>query len=120
MTIDEFEQQIKDFEDRIFGLRLYQETSPGWVKKAQEASYNNIVRRETKALEDAKTILEKAKNGIDVKSEINTFEFPIIIEEMRFRVDVMLKSYNNLFPDRPRDKKLSETEILALQDEAMK
>ena len=120
MTEGEFEQQIKGLEDRMFGLMLYQETSPGWVKKAQEASFNNIISRETKAIEDARKILEKAKSGIDVSFEINTFEFPIIIDEMKFRIDVMIKSYNSLFPDRPHNKRLSEKELLALQNDAMK
>ena len=35
MAEEEFEQQIKEYEDTMFGLMLYQETSPEMVRKSR-------------------------------------------------------------------------------------
>jgi len=119
MEESEFEQQIKEYEDMMFGLTLYQETSPKWVQRLQKESYKNIKSRGEKALREAKEILLYVKRCKDVQDRIMCFEWPIIIDDMRFRIDVMLQSYNSIFPDRPKDKSLSEKEIIALRNEAM-
>ena len=120
MSETEFEQQIKEYEDMMFGFMLYQETSPEWVKKAQEWHYKNIKRRGEKALKEAKSILSNIKANKTVQDKIKIFEWPIIIDEMRFRIEVMLESYKSLFPQRPRNKSLSEEEIIALRNDTMK
>lgn len=119
MTESEFEQQIKEYEDMMFGLTLYQETSPKWVKRLQKMSYKNIKRRGEKALEEAKSILKDIKRGKAVKDRIMRFEWPIITDDMKVRIDVMLNSYNSIFPGRPKEKSLSEQEIIDLRNEAM-
>ncbi len=119
MEESEFEQQIKEYEDMMFGLTLYQETSPERVQRLQKMSYKNIKRRGEKALREAKSILLDIKRGKDVQDRIMCFEWPIIIDDMRFRIGVMLQSYNSIFPDRPKDKSLSEQEIIALRNEAI-
>ncbi len=119
MVESEFEQQIKEYEDMMFGLTLYQETSPKWVKRLQKMSYKNIKRRGEKALKEAKSILSDIKRGKAVQDRIMCFEWPIITDDMKFRIDVMLQSYNSVFPNRPKEKSLSEQEIIALRNEAM-
>jgi hypothetical protein len=119
MEKSEFEQQIKEYEDMMFGLTLYQETSPKCVQQLQKMSYKNIKRRGDKALREAKNILLDIKRSKDVQDRIMCFEWPIIVDDMRFRIDVMLQSYNSIFPDRPKDKSLSEQEIITLRNEAM-
>jgi hypothetical protein len=119
MEESEFEQQIIEYEDMMFGLTLYQETSPKWVQRLQKKSYKNIKIRGEKALREAKNILLDIKRGKDIQERIMCFEWPIIIDDMRFRIDVMLQSYNSIFPDRPKDKSLSEQEMIALRNEAM-
>ncbi len=120
MTEKEFEQEIKEYEDTMFGLKLYQESSPEWVRKAQEWHYNNIKRRGENALKEARSILSDIEAGKNIQAKIKCFEWPMIIKDMRFRIDVMLGSYKSLFPERPREKSLSEEEIIALQNDAMK
>lgn len=119
MEESEFEQQIIEYEDMMFGLTLYQETSPKWVQRLQKKSYKNIKIRGEKALREAKNILLDIKRGKDIQERIMCFEWPIIIDDMRFRIDVMLQSYNSIFPYRPKDKSLSEQEMIALRNEAM-
>lgn len=59
------------------------------------------------------------KQGKDVQDRIMCFEFPIILDDMRFRIEIMLQSYEELYPERQREMKLSEKEITALRNEAM-
>ena len=120
MKESEFEQQIKKYEDMMFGLKLYQETSPKSVQRLQKMSYKNMKRQGEKALREAKSILLGIKRGKDVEDRIMCFEWPVILDDMRFRIDVMLQSYNSIFPDTQKDKSLSEQEIIALRNEAMK
>ncbi len=120
MDEDEFERQIKEYEDMMFGLMLYQETSPEWAKKAQEWHYKNMKRRGEAALKEAKSLQLNMKAEKTIQGKIKFFEWPIILKEMRFRIDVMLASYKSLFPERPREKSLSKEEKNALQNDAMK
>ncbi len=116
----EFEQQIKEYEDIMFGLLLYQETSPELVRKAQEGHYENMKQRGGKALKEARGILSDIRAGKALQDKVKFFEWPVITDDMQFRIDVMLKSYKSLFPDKPREEKLSREEIIALQNDAMK
>ena len=120
MAEEKFEQQIKEYEDIMFGLMLYQETSPEFAKKAQESHYNNMKRRGEGALKEAKNILSDIKAGRAIQDKIKLFEWPIIIDEMQFRINIMLESYKSLFPDRPREEELTEEEKITLQNDAMK
>ena len=114
-----FEKEIKAYEDTMFGLTLYQETAPKWVKALQKISYQNMKKRGQKAIQKAKGILVMTKSGKSVQNEMKYFEWPVILDDMRFRIDMMLKCYEELFPIRPRDKSLSKEEITALRNEAM-
>ena len=78
MVEEKFEQQIKEYKDIMFGLMLYQETSPEVVKKAQESHYNNMKRRGEGALKEAKNILSDIKAGKAIQDKIKLFEWPII------------------------------------------
>ena len=120
MAEAEFEQQIKEYEDIMFGLMLYQETSPELVKRAQEGHYENMKQRGEIALKEARGMLSDIKAGKALQDKVKFFEWPVITDDMQFRIDVMLKSYKSLFPDRPREESLSEEEINALQNDAMK
>lgn len=119
MQESEFEKQTKEYEDKMFGLMLYQETSPEWVKKLQETSYKNIKRRGEKALKKAKSILSDMRQGKTIQNQIDYFEWPIIIDEMRFRIDLLLSCYQELFPERPKEKPLEQEEIVALNIKVM-
>ncbi|HCO96669.1 MAG TPA: hypothetical protein DIU00_22480 [Phycisphaerales bacterium] len=119
MEESEFEQQIKEYEDTMFGLILYHETSPKWVQKLQKTSYKNMKRRGEKALKNAKRILLDAKKSKTVQNQFEYFEWPIIIDEMRFRIDLLLSCYQQLFPERPKEKPLEKEEIVSLRNEAM-
>ena len=114
-----FEKEIEQYEDLMFGLMLYQETSPKWVKRQQQTSYENMKRRGEKALKNAKKILMRARQGKSVRDMLRQFEWPIILQDMRFRIDIMLECYAELFPGRPRETILSDEEATALRNAAI-
>lgn len=119
MANTEFKQQIREYENIMFGLMLYQETSPKWVRKLQKISYKNMKRRGEKALKQAKNMLSDIKQGKDVQDRIMCFEWPIIMDDLRFRIEVMLQCYEELYPERPRERNLAKEEIIALRNKAM-
>lgn len=117
--IEAFEEEIEKYENSMFGLMLYQETSPMPVKVLQKISYKNMLRRGDKAIEEAKSILKDAKEGNDVSDRIKSFEWPVILKDMMYRLDILLECYNELFPGRPREKRLSREEIITLRNAAV-
>lgn len=117
--VERFEEEIKTYEDMMFGLMLYQETSPKPIQLLQRISYKNMKRRGKKAIERAKSILKDAKEGRRIDDRIKSFEWPIILEDMKYRIDILLECYEKLFPRRPREKTLSKEEIIALRNEAI-
>jgi hypothetical protein len=114
-----FEKEIRAYEDTMFGLMLYHETAPKWVNTLQKISYKNMKRRGEKALKEARNILSDAKQGKPAKYAMPFFEFPIILDDMKSRIDVLLQCYEELYPERPRDRSLSKEEMIALRNEAM-
>ena len=76
-------------------------------------------KRGKKAIKEAKSILSDEKQGILIQDRIMCFEWPIITDDMRFRIEVMLQCYEELYPKKPRERTLSEDEIVALRNEAM-
>ena len=117
--VEAFEEEIKKYEDIMFGLMLYQETSPRTVQVLQKMSYKNMRRRGDKAIEKAKSILREARGGNDVSERIKSFEWPVILKDMKYRIEILLGCYEELFPGRPREKRLSREEIIALRNAAV-
>jgi hypothetical protein len=76
-------------------------------------------RRGDKAIEEAKSILSDAKQGMNVDDRIGCFEWPVILEDMKYRIDALLKCYEELFPERSREKSLSKQEAIALRNEVI-
>ena len=119
-NITVFENDIETYKNMMFGLMLYQETAPKPIQVLQKISYKNMSKRGEKAIRRAKEILEDAKEGKKIQEEIETFEWPIILENMKFRIDIMLECYEELFPGRTREKALSQEEVVALRNQVMK
>ena len=117
--IGKFRQEVRAYEDTMFGLDLYQGTSPTFVRELQASSYRSMRARGDAALERAKAILDEASQGQDVEGEIAVFEWPLITSDMQLRIDILLQCYYDLFPARPREVPLTEDEARALRDEAV-
>jgi len=117
--VSNFVKEVKEYENIIFGLTLYQETSPKWVQEKQKESYTNMKRRGNQAIYRAKHILKEAKKGKVVQDNIESFQWPIILEDMKYRIDILLECYERLFPGRSRERALSREEIILLRNEVI-
>ena len=119
VDIEKLEEEIKTYEDMMFGLLLYQETSPKPIQVLQRMSHKNMKTRGDEAIQEAKTILKDAKQDRKVHDRIKSFQWPVILEDMKHRIGILLECYEKLFPGRPREKALSKEEIIALRNEAV-
>ncbi len=118
-SLGEFEQEIRRYEDMMFGLRLYQETSPKFTQYLQRRSYERIEVRGQRAIGQAKVILDDANRGQNVERRIESFAWPTIFEDVKRRFEILVERYDELFPRRPRSEPLSREEIALLREAAV-
>lgn len=125
MDLKSFEKTIKEHENQLFGLLLYKRGvkllcshDPNIIKMT-DSSFENIVNRTQETIINAKLLLEEAKKNPKKMKELDNFHFPPIkghpfLDEMAKRVKIVLESYEELFPNRPREQNLSDEEVLKL------
>ena len=73
-TIERLEKDIEEYEKLMFGVMLYQQTTPKLIQIIQKISYDNMRRRGEDAIQKAKSILntlKKQKKGEKVKVDNN-------------------------------------------------
>lgn len=130
--VEDFEVAIKKHEDQLFGIRLFYEG----IKKLKmydedtldrinfDYHYNRIMERGQKAISEAKELLEKVKSGEKDIKILSKFEFPPIhgpiLDEMTQRATLLVKAYEKLFPNRPREIPLTPEEHEKLLGEVIK
>jgi len=131
-TIEDFEEAIKKHEDQLFGIRLFYEG----IKELKiydedmldeigfDYHYNNIMERGQKAISEAKELLKRVKSGKEDIKALQKFEFPPIhgpgLDEMTQRASLLVKAYEKLFPNRPREIPLTPEEHEKLREEVIK
>lgn len=129
--IKEFKSKIKEYEDVLFGMNLYyQGICFTWrhnkeIIEFNRRHYKDIEKRMTTAINKAKQLLEEAKQGSDKLPLIQQFEFPPIkghpaLDEGTKLAKALAKAYKEIFPDRPRNKPLTEKESWRLKIVASK
>ncbi len=125
----EFECEIKEQEEHLFGVHLYNEgiklhyqDDPATLE-ISERHYSEIMERGRIAIKEAKCLLEKVKMGQQPVSQFRNFRFPVIhgmpaSDEMNRRARLLVKAYNTLFPGRPKDQPLTAREVAQLTEHA--
>ena len=82
------------------------------------------MERGEKAIFNAKVLLKKVQNGTKKVESLKTFEFPPIygpgLDAMTERETILVRNYEKLFPERPREKPLTNEEKHKLLEEATK
>jgi len=117
--LEEFESEIKSFEEHLFGITLYYDTTPKLLRWSQKSSYNNITRRIQRALSDAKNLLNEVQKGSKPPTHLQKFNWPTRWRPMEDRIELLLKAYKITFFDRPMTR-LSKSEIKKLRNTVMK
>jgi hypothetical protein len=124
--IQEFEGKIKEHEDILFGMNLYyQGICFVWkhdkeIIELNRKHYKDIEKRMTTAIDKSKQLLGEAKQNFDKLQFIQQFKFPLtkgdtILNEGTKLAKALVKTYEEIFPDRPKTKLLTEEESLRLK-----
>lgn len=125
----DFEQRIQRHEDLLYGIALFFEgihlllAGQVAVIETYRKQYRNIIRRGNKVSQWARTLLKEAVNDSTKAAFLPDFNFdpcrghpdPAGLLE---RAEALVESYKDLFPNKPRDKNLTEEETLQLIETA--
>ena len=118
LEIRQFKSKIKEQEDILFGIKLYNENIDLLYDKetAYQANqhHKNIKQRGEESIIQAKELLEEVRKSSDMFEYLLMFEFPpahgLGLDEMTERAKILVETYDELFPERPREKSLAEDE----------
>jgi len=133
MNKEEFRRKVLDFEDEMFGITLYYDTmmyhlamTPKGMLEQQKddldadiKAFKDIMDRNTPFLDKMKKALQamdETEQEIDI---IDNYPFPPttkdmsppLMKEFNEKLGLLLETYNEIFPDRPKTK-LSQNELI--------
>lgn len=128
--IKKFEEKIKEQEDQLFGIKLFFDgLKDTWRRNKPIIAMNkfhftNIMNRGKLYIQEAKKLLNEVKQNPEKTYQLKAFIFPPIkgspmLDEITKRAKILVETYNKLFPERPRDKELTEEERLLLKTKAI-
>lgn len=124
-----FEKEIANQENILYGIALFFEgisaicrDSPESVE-AQQAQFRKIIQTSQDAITRARTLLEQVKKNPAEAGRLAQFQFAPCEGhprpgEMIKRARILARAYQEVFPNRPRDKAFTETEIFRLMEAA--
>jgi hypothetical protein len=126
--IEDFEEIVREHENQLFGISLFNEAVKHLYKddknilETTENHFQQIISRGIEAIQEAKQVLGKVKEGVWEVKRLACIEFPPIhgpgLDEMTERASILVKTYDKLFPDRPHELTLTEEEIELLVAES--
>jgi len=119
-SLEAFEKAIKQREGLLFGYNLYYQGIKylyGHDKHIMERTnfhYNQIKERNESAVLQAKNLLNEIRNGSKSINDLLNFTFPPIygpnLDEMTKRATLLVEAYEKVFPNRPKERELTEDE----------
>ena len=127
--IGDFRRQILFHEDQLFGVSLYLEgvrrmyvDQPGLLEM-NEQSFSSITNRAEAAISSARSLLRDVESSRTLVHKLRAFKFPPtsghpMLDEMTQRAQILVKTFDRLFPDHPRTEPLSETQLTKLLEES--
>jgi len=145
--IEDFEATVKKYKNQLFGIHLYYEVIRclqfNYNKNVLDTNHNlrdvifrQIILRWKEAILEAEGLLKRVRSGAEDIKTLKRFEFPSIhglgfdetmqevsgpgLDELMRRVTLLVKMYEKLFPDRPRDIPFTAEEIEKLREEIIK
>ena len=127
--IGSFETEIQEQEDQLFGIALYFEgililwSHDKNIIEMNRKAYENIMKRGNAFIKEAKQLLYEAQKDPGKVELIRQFQFPPIyghpmVDEMTKRAKILVETYNELFPGRPRANPLTQAELMLLMEAA--
>ncbi len=128
-VLSAFEVAIADQERVLYGVALFFE-GVSLLQAGQEAvietyqkQCRNVIQAGQEAIQVATSLLEQARENEDKAALIGEFKFypcqgypeP---EELTRRARLLVDTYDEIFPDRPRDQEFEQSETLQLTEAA--
>ena len=119
-----FRNRIAKHENQLFGIRLYWEVAKvsdyaRLIIPLEEESYCSIIQRAEESLARAGELLTYIESYSELTEYLHLFQFPPIyghpgLEAVTKRVELVVKMYHKLFPDRSREQPLLDEERFLL------
>jgi hypothetical protein len=120
-----FEAMICEFEDELFGIRLYADGIERFyahrpsILERTEHHLRSIMDRGENALSSARELLAAVNDGSEPATVLRRFHFPPGWGPMSRRASAMVAAYEKVFPGRPREEQLTDEEHTRLMDEVL-
>lgn len=127
--IAEFKEKIRLHENQLFGLELYFKginklySEQKALVETNKQSFQNTQQRGKDALIRARNLLQAVERDSSRIHDLRKFKFsPIhghpMLEQMTHRAQILVKTYDELFPDRSRNSELTPNELMLLMEKA--
>ncbi len=100
-----FEEEVLLWQDRVFALELWQQTTPKFLQIFTSRANQTMREAILTALDSASKLS---------KEEQKDFSWPTLASKMKQISDIALQAYKDVYPDRDRNR-LSREEIRPLQ-----
>jgi len=128
-TVQTFEKRLEAQREQLFGIALFLQgieivySDQPEILEVNRQSFKNIKNRSETTLLQADALLKKVKANKAQTEELIRFEFPPhdgdpMLDQMTQRALTLATVYNQMFPGRPRTKKLSDAELEILMEMA--
>ncbi len=126
-TVADFEQNIRQYEDIIYGTAIFFEClsllhadETGFLETHRK-QFRNIIQQSNEILARARKALEQVSEQPKLVDRLESFEFTPCPghpkpDQLAERARNLVKIYESIFPGRPREKDLTADEILKLID----
>ncbi len=127
--IRRFDEMIRLHQDQLFGITLYFQgielmySGQPEICEMNRQSFQNIKDRAENAIAAAKSLLQQARENPPKVKELMRFTFPPIrgnpmLDQMTHRAQILVQTYERMFPGRARSQPLSQDELKSLMMEA--
>jgi hypothetical protein len=128
-AIRRFEEEIRIQRDQLFGMTLFSQgiemmyAGQPEILEINRQSIQNIKARVESFISEADRLLQEGKTKPEKVREIKRFRFPPIsgnpmLDQMTQRAQILVQTYERMFPGRPRSEPLSQDELQSLMMEA--
>jgi len=127
--IANFEQEIKRNEDLLYGVALFFEviehlySSQAAELETYRKQFRNIIQLGNNVLERAVIVVERAKQNPKKTELFKHFSFIPCLghpkpQELEVRAQLLVETYNEIFPGRPRGQPFETADIMRLMEAA--
>lgn len=129
--LEHFSRIIKLHEDLLFGLTLFSDCMAACYRGQpdifilNDKTFQDIKRKMDAAIVRARELCRQIKAGDAGAAEIDRFEFPSLsdyplINRVSDQAQILVKTYDYMFPGRSRSCLLSHKEIVYIMPEALR